>query len=254
MRDQYRAIFDRLFERGSAAVLAGEHYADTRPATGGRWGTSVALVPHGDDRLTSLTELTELTMQLADLAGPGHWPTGAPDAVHFTVRAKEAHRPEVSTQDGLALRCAAAMRRAAGSCGPVRFHLDGLTLTPSGVMVCAYPLDGAANAFADRLRTELGQDAWFEAGFDRNIWYATLLHFAAAVPDPARLVGWVAARRRLDLGTLTFGDAELLAFRWNGRQPVRETLARAAFGGVPPAVSAPGRGSPARTDPAAGPR
>lgn len=106
-------------------------------------------------------------------------------------------------------------------------------MTPSGVMVCAYPADGAADALADRLEAELGDDGWFEAEYQRDIWYATLLHFAAEVSDPAALVEWVSARRRLDLGWAEFDGAELVSSRYNGRQPIRLRLAQAAFADVP---------------------
>lgn len=38
------------------------------------------------------------------LAGPWHWPTGAPEAVHVTVRAMEAHRTAVAADDPVVAR------------------------------------------------------------------------------------------------------------------------------------------------------
>jgi hypothetical protein len=49
----------------------------------------------------------------------------------------------------------------------------------------------------------------------------------------------VAARRRLDLGVAQVGEAELLRFHYNGRQPVRQALARAPLGLVLVEASAP---------------
>jgi hypothetical protein len=99
-------------------------------------------------------------------------------------------------------------------------------------MACAYPIDDAADDFADRLGLELGEDGWFEAAYRRDIWYATLLHFAAEVRDPARLVEWVSQRRSMDLGFVELDGAELLTFRYNGRQPARLALAQAPFGAI----------------------
>ncbi|MBF9131347.1 hypothetical protein I0C86_20615 [Plantactinospora sp. S1510] len=93
------------------------------------------------------------------VAGSGHWPTGAPQAVHFTVRAIEAYRPDLSVDHPLVVRCAAALHRAAQMSRPVRLQLRGLTLTPSGIMACGYPVDTAADDFAARLGVELGADA-----------------------------------------------------------------------------------------------
>jgi hypothetical protein len=215
-----------LFERGSRAVRAGGHYRDTPPADGGRWGLSVVFPPD----VATADRWAAVTAQAMDLAGPEHWPTGAPEAVHLTVRAIEAHRSVVSPEDPLVARCAAALGRAADSARRVRLRLGGLTLTPSGVMVCAFPVDDAAGEFADRIGDELGADGWFEAGYHRDIWYATLVHFTGDVRDPGGLVDWVAARRGLDLGIISVDEAELLRFQYNGRQPVRVGLARAALG------------------------
>ncbi|WP_271190025.1 hypothetical protein [Dactylosporangium matsuzakiense] len=235
-RSQLRARFDRLFEQGQDAVLRGSHFVDVPPVPGGRWGMSAVLVPTGPvaDRLA------EVTAGLAAVSGSGHWPTGARDAVHLTVRAIEVHRPGLSGADPLVARCAGALARATAQSTAVRLRLDGLTLTPSGVMVCAYPVDPAADDFADRLGVELGADGWFEASYRRDIWYATLVHFAAEVSDPAGLAAWVRRRRALDLGVLELDGAELVTFRFNGRQPVRSALAQAPFGGVAMPVTVTG--------------
>jgi hypothetical protein len=232
------AAFDRLFEQGRSAVLSGGHYQDTPPVDGGRWGLSVVLLPD----TVAMGRLAATTAEAMSLAGDEHWPTGAPHAVHFTVRAIEAHRSVVPPDDPLVSRCTAALHRAAVGARPARLRLAGLTLTPSGVMVCAYPEDDAADVFASRLGNELGDDGWFEAHYHRDIWYATLLHFAGEIRDRQGLVDWVAARRRLDLGVTRADGAELLRFRYDGRQPVRHTLARAPLALVlVPNTSAPPR-------------
>lgn len=234
----YRAAFDRLFQQGRSAVLSGAHYRDTPPVEGGRWGLSVVFVPDRD----AAERISAVTAEAMRLAGPGHWPTGAVEAVHFTVRAIEMHRCVVPAGDPLELRCAAALRRAAAKSRRTQLRLSGLTLTPSGIMLCAVPEDCAANDFADRLGEELGDDGWFEAGYQRNIWYATLVHFTEEIRDPGGLVDWVAARRGLELGAVAVNESELLRFRYNGRQPVRVALARAPLGGVPTAHGEAGRG------------
>jgi hypothetical protein len=222
----YLAVFDRLFERGSRSVRSGTHYLDTPPADGGRWGLSVVFRP---DRAVA-DRLAAVTAQAMELAGPEHWPTGAPQAVHVTVRAIEAHRLVVPPEDPLVMRSAAALGRAAAGAGPVRLRLGGLTLTPSGVMACAFPVDDAAEEFAGRLGVELGADGWFEADFHRDIWYATLVHFTSDISDAKGLVDWVAARRGVDLGIASVDVAELLRFHYNGRQPVGVGIARAELG------------------------
>lgn len=202
---------------------------------GGRWGLSVAFVPDTQ----AMERISAVTAEAMRLAGPGHWPTGAVEAVHFTVRAIQEHRRAVPADDPLERRCRAALYRAAARSQPIRLRLSGLTLTPSGVMLCAFPEDYAARHFADRLGQELGTDGWFEAEFQRDIWYATLVHFTEEIRDPAGLVDWVAARRGLNLGEIAVKEPQLLRFRYNGRQPVRVEVARAVLGGVPTAQPAP---------------
>nr|MDT0658699.1 hypothetical protein [Micromonospora sp. DSM 115978] len=213
--------------------MSGAHYRDTAPVEGGRWGMSVVFVPDTG----SVRRLAAVTAEVMGLVGAWHWPTGAPEAVHLTVRAIQVHRRHVPAGDPLAGRCMAAMGRAAMAGRSVRFGLGGLTLTPSGVMVCAFPLDGAADEFADRLGEELGPDGWFEDGYHRDIWYATLVHFTGEVRDRQGLVDWVTGRRTLDLGETTVDKADLLRFRHNGRQPVRVGLGHARLDGVSIATS-----------------
>ena len=228
-RPGFRRTFDKLFDRGRSAVLSGSHYRDSPPVEGGRWGLSVVLRP--DDAIAD--SLAALTGQVLTVTGGGHWPTGNPESVHFTVRALDVHRVAATVVDPLVRRCALALKRAAVSCRPIRLRLGGLTLTPSGVMLCAYPTDSAAGEFAARLEAELGPDSWFEQDFDRTIWYSTLVHFTGPIPDPAGLVDWVATRRALDVGEVTMRQADLVRFRFNGWQPVCRHLVGARLDAVP---------------------
>ena len=96
--------------------------------------------------------------------------------------------------------------------------------------MCAFPLDDAADSIADRLGEELGPDGWFEQDYHRDIWYATLVHFTGEIHDRQGLVDWVGKHRNLDLGEAAIDGAELLGFRYNGRQPVRVGLGSAPLG------------------------
>jgi hypothetical protein len=183
----------------------------------------VVLRPDG----ATADRLATLTRQVLGVTSEGHWPTGNRESVHFTVRALDVHHATTTIVDPVVQRCALALERAAESCRPIRLRLGGLTLTPSGVMLCAYPIDSAAGEFAARLEAELGPDGWFEQDFDRTIWYSTLVHFTGPIPDTAGLVDWVATRRDLDVGEVTVGQADLVRFRFNGRQPVCSMLVRA---------------------------
>ncbi|HYO20715.1 MAG TPA: hypothetical protein VES02_18830 [Dermatophilaceae bacterium] len=217
--------FDRLFDEAAPLIREHRHRIESPPVDGGRWPVSVVLRP--DQAVARRLEQAMVDTEV--FAGPGHFRTGAADSVHFTVRALELYRESVD--DRAVRRYAAALRRAARGVGPVALDLVGLTLAPGSVMVCAHPVDKSAARLMRRLSDELGQDAWHEAGLDRNIWYATLLHFGTHIAEPSGLVEWVAQRRDLNLGRAVMEGAELVRFRYEdgpaGRLMRPEVLATA---------------------------
>jgi hypothetical protein len=174
-------------------------------------------------------------------AGPEHFRTGAADSVHFTVRALELYRETLD--DEAVARYREALRRAASGCAPIALDLVGLTLAAGSVMVCAHPVDDSAARLMRRLNDELGQDAWREAGLERDIWYATLLHFAADITRPDELVDWVGQRRELDLGRTVIDTVELVRFRYEdgraGRLMRPEVLASVPTGTLEQATRHP---------------
>jgi len=204
-----RRTFDRLFAEAVPLVHQGLHQRETPPVEGGRWPVSVVLRPDHP----SAARLERAMHEVDSLVGTGHFQTGIAGAVHFTVRALEPYREAVGRQDEAVKRYTRAMSRAAQTVETIELDLFGLTLTGGSVMVCAHPVDDNADRFMDLLKDELGDDDWFEAGFRRDIWYANILHFAADVAQPARLVEWVAQRRELDLGRTVMDTVDLVRFR-----------------------------------------
>ena len=195
-----RSTFDRLYTAGSRAVFDGSVTVQTPPVDGGaRWGMSVILRP--DRHATEI--LAALTNEAMRLAGAAHWPTGSAESSHFTVRALEDHRASVPTDDPKVARYVRALRAAAEGTHPLELKLSGLTLTPSSVLACAEDRDGRVQGFAERFRAELGPDGGYEDEFNRDIWYASLVHFLGCPGHPAELVAWVGQRRRVDLGVST---------------------------------------------------
>lgn len=214
------AIFDRLFDEGSRAVLSGEHTTDQPPREPGeRWGPSVCLRPCPDGRAT----LSSLADEAAALAGSGHWRTGSAGSSHFTVRVLDRYREELDPDGGAVERYVTATRRAWEVSGPVRLRLTGLTLTPASVMACAEPVGPSAGVFAKALADELGAHGHYEQAFDRSIWYANVVHFTGPIAAPRRLVDWVGARRRTVFGEVET-RAEVLAWRFDERQMVPVVL------------------------------
>ena len=221
-----RARFDELQSGGERAVLDGTHTRETPLADGGRYGLSIVLLP---DRPTA-DRLGQLTAEALVEAGPGHWPTGSPDTLHVTIRALEAHRSKVPADDPLVARAGSALIRAAARSRPVSMALRGLTLTSTGVMLRIRPEDEAAPELAAAIGEELGDDGWFERDYQRTIWYSMLVHFAAPITDPARLIAWVRDRRAVDLGRVRFDAAQLTRWRYDGTRTRCTVLTTAPLG------------------------
>lgn len=204
----HRSRFDQLFREAAPRVLAQRHTCDVVPTTGGRWPLTAVFLPRRDQG----RPLADVVEQLLPLAGPGHFCSGSPDALHVTVRALEHRREAIPRGDPATARYLGAIARAARRSSSLRLHVTGLTLTPTSVMAAITPADGRADRLAAVLAEELGPDAWREAGLDRSIWYATLLHFAAPVAQPADLVAFVADRRTQPLGHLDLDRLSLVRF------------------------------------------
>ena len=201
--------FDDLFATAAPLIARGDHQRDEPPREGGRWPVSVVLRPPTDSDLAQ--RLDAVTAEAAELAGPGHWQTGQLGSAHLTVRALEGYRATIPPDDPAIERYLSALRRA--TAGPTCFRVTGLTLTPGSVMAAAIPLDEAADAFMDRLTTELGPDDWFERPHGRrDIWYLNLLHFTSGIANPLKLIDGVAERRTTTIGEVEIGAPELVRF------------------------------------------
>ena len=204
-------VFDRLFSEAVPALLAGEHRRDVPPVDGGRWPVSVVAVPDPEVRAVMADLMDEVLVH----AGPGHFETGRSDASHITVRALEPYREAASAADEVTDEWITALEEVGRTTAPVTLRLTGVTLTVSGVMVQAEPVDDAPWELMRRLRAALGPLAWFEDEWqERDIWYSSILHFAAPVLDPAGLVGW-AERNRASLALdVTLDALALTRFRY----------------------------------------
>ena len=205
---------EEFHARGRAALLAGEEIYDRPPSTRSpRWGVSVILRPD-----TGAAErLAAVTAELAAVAAGAHWPTGRLGSGHVTVRVLEPYRDPVPPGDPAVGRYAAAVWRTAAGVAPLAFAMTGVVLMPGGVLVVAEPVDTAPAELRAVLASELGADSGYEDdSYRRNLWWSTLLHFAEPLVDSAALVGWIEARRTLDLGLLHARSLDLVRYEYTG--------------------------------------
>lgn len=204
-------VFDRLFDEAVPALLGGDHRQDEPPVDGGRWPVSAVCLP---DRRTRGV-LSDVMDEALVHAGPGHFETGQVEASHITVRALEPYRDAASPTDGISEDWITALDEVGRASPPVRLRLTGVTLSVSTVMVQAEPVDDAPWELMRRLRAALGPLAWYEDQWpERDIWYASVLHFAAPILDAPGLIGW-ADERRHSLGhDVVIDSLTLTRFRY----------------------------------------
>lgn len=223
---------DVLHERGREALLHGDPVLDSPPTEGSRrWGVSVLVRPQPE----LAARLHGLTVELAALAGPGQWTTGAADTSHLTVYSLEPHRPGVTAEDPRVRRLADPVRRTAQAASPGTFEVTGLALTPGGVVASCVPLDDGARRLRPGLAEALGGDV-FEASYRGDQWWMSLLHLAAPVQRPVDLVDYVEDRRAQPVGRLCAERLELVRYDYregaNGRGMAPVPLLEVALAGA----------------------
>jgi hypothetical protein len=206
--------FGRLFAEGRAALLSGTHQVQSVPPEGDpRWGISVILRP---DPAAAAT-IQRVALAAAAMVGPDHWLPGAVARSHLTVRAGlEPRRMVIPDDDPLVASYAAALAKAAARPRPIRFMLDGLTLTPISVMARATPADSAADELAEAFAGELASAGMPHIGRPADIWYVNLVYFTGPVRDTAALVEWVAAHRDAFLTDLQVTEIRLTRWLYSG--------------------------------------
>jgi hypothetical protein len=216
-------VFDDLFARAEPAIRSGAHQRDTPPVDGGRWPVTVLARPPRPVR----GHLESVMREALQFAGPDHFVTGRADSVHLTVRALEPYREQAAPTDPVADLWRSAIARTAMSTRPFTVAYTGITLTPGGVMAQVEALDEQPWQVMQRLREMLGAEAWYEDGWmQRNIWYASLVHFAADIRDPGGLVDWARTNRSVTPIEFTVRGLELVRSCYVDERPDGERLMR----------------------------
>lgn len=218
--------FDRLFAEGREAVLTGTHQVESEPADGRpRW--AIGAVLRLDARAAQVIE--QVARAAAGIVGGDHWLAGGASSSHLSLRRHlEPCRRPVLPADPMVARYAAALRRAAADTGPIRFTINGLTLTPISVMASAAPAGGAADELAAAFGAALVAEGCPDAGIRPDIWYVNLVYFTGPIRDPRHLVAWVAARRRMEITELQVTVLQIVRWDYTGTGMVPVVLAAAA--------------------------
>ena len=225
---------DSIHQRGRAAVLAGRALLDVPPGPGGnRWGLSldVRLDPVAEDRLDTLAT------EVAAIAGPGQWLTGGRGSSHLTVTYLERIWREVGEDDPEVRRLAALVAPLAARTPTLRWRLTGLALADRGILALAEPVDDGPGDFRAAVLAELAELGQAEAYYRRSVWWATVLHFAAPLPEPRALVDWVDARTSIAPVPVTADRVEVVRYAYDGERTVPVALDGFALTGLPEGAS-----------------
>lgn len=196
-----------------------------------RWGAAAAFRPEGEivDRMTELA---------ATVDAPGHWVHGGP-TLHVTLRTLEPYRTHIPEDDPLRRAYGAALAEAVDGLPPAEVRLAGVSPHRGGVLVGAHPRDDTLatvrKRFACALESRGVRD--LEQGRVRDLWYVSLVHFAAPLANARDLVGWCDTHAETDFGTAELRTAEIVQFLHTGRGIRVRSLEIAALdgdGGVSP--------------------
>jgi hypothetical protein len=231
------AGFDRLFAEGRQALLTGTHRVESAPADGcQRWAVGAVLRP--DPQAAEAIERT--AKAAAAVVGANHWLAGAARSSHLTLRrGLERDRRPIPPGDPRVTCYATAMRSAAKAAGPVRYAVTGVTLTPVSVMACAIPVDTAAEDLAAAFDAALHTEECHDAGSRPELWYVNLVYFTGPVRDAEELIGWVEARREVQLADVRITALQIVRWQYtaNGMMPI--VLASASPWPVPQLAALP---------------
>jgi hypothetical protein len=218
--------FDRLFTEGREAVLTGTHQVESEPANGrARWAIGAVLRPDAQ----AAQAIEQVARAAAGIVGCNYWLAGAASSSHLSLRRHlESHRRQVLPADPQVARYAAALRVAVQGIGPIRFTINGLTLTKVSVMASAVPADGAADELAAAFGAALLAGGCRDAGITPSIWYVNLVYFTGPILDPRHLVAWITARRQLEITELEVVGVQIVRWAYTETGMVPIVLAAAA--------------------------
>ncbi|GJG89084.1 hypothetical protein tb265_42650 [Gemmatimonadetes bacterium T265] len=130
----------------------------------------------------------------------------------------------------------AAAAEAVEGVAPFAVDLVGVTLSPAAVLAQGYPRDGALEQVRARFRDALAARGLGDA-LDRRYRletaHVTLVRFPAALDDPARFVGALAAARARPFGTAAVAALELVVGNWYHAAAYARPVATYALAGDP---------------------
>jgi hypothetical protein len=199
--------FAEFRTKGREALLSGRATHDHPMVAGARrWGAAVVLRPVGEivDRLTALAETIE---------APDHWVHGG-RTLHVTLRSLEPYRDHIPEDDPLRRAYAEALAEAAAGVPPAGIRIKGVSPHRGGVLAYGHPEDDTLvtlwKRFGHALESRGARD--LDHGRIRDRWYVSLVHFAAPVRHPRKIVEWCDAHAGTDFGRAELTSVEIVQF------------------------------------------
>lgn len=208
-------------DRSLAALAAGRLDVDVPPTDGRpRYGISAVLPPEGP--ITA--ELAAVRREAEVFTGPGQWLLGA-DTLHTTLRSLEPHSVRSFDGDERFAAYVAALDEAVSGFAPVELELRGVAVHPGGVLMQGHCGPDALPQLRRRFVAALdARHVTHHESMVRDLWYLSLIQFAAPVLDVPGLIAWGGANRDRDLGSVVFSRVELRRWWVRGGRLTAETL------------------------------
>ncbi|CAM3138304.1 hypothetical protein [Stackebrandtia soli] len=225
---------DEFFAKGIAALRGGDIQADLPLVDGGpRWGVSAVMRPGRE----AITALSDVGAEAAALAGAGHWLHGEP-SMHVTLRGFEPHSVRDFSGDEHIARYIAAIDAAAAASTPITVTFRGVAPHRGGVLALIDHSGDTPEAIHGNLVAAVEEAGHpdYETDFHRDIWYASLLHFAGTVIAPEALAVWGEYHRDRLITSSRLDVIELVRWRYTGKGVSAETVHSAPIGGLDGAV------------------
>lgn len=208
--------YNQLYTKSSEAILAGNYSldADLKNESDSRFGITILLRP-------SNAVKAEIQLFLAELKAiePEQYYYSDSD-IHITVLSI------ISCYDGFALDQISVedyieiIKESINDLGEIKIRFQGVTASPSAIMIQGFPSDETLNALRDKLRVNFKSSTLqqsIDSRYAISTAHSTVVRFQENLQDPEKLMHLVEKYRDFDFGEFRVENIELVYNDWYQR-------------------------------------
>lgn len=149
--------------------------------------------------------------------------------LHLTVLSIISCEPGLCLDDLDREAYTKTFRRAVENTGPMKIHFQGVTASPSCILLQGFPEGGALRHVRDRLREQFnasGLKTSIDVRYKVSTAHATVSRFCSPIHDTTALLKHLSRYRNHDFGTLEIDEIELVFNNWYQNQWATTPLSR----------------------------